>query len=72
MDNYETKYQAKTISNISEVSTVQETIDIKIDNIKEKNIKIESINLNTQPINNFLRRVFQKKFAQKYVKYYAL
>ena len=61
MDNYETKYQAKTISNISEVSTVQETIDIKIDNIKEKNIKIESINLNTQPINNLPSPGISKK-----------
>ena len=36
MDNYETKYQDGTIPNISEVSTIQETIDAKIDNIKKK------------------------------------
>ena len=68
MDNYETKCHAKTISNISEVSTVQETIDIKIDNIKEKNIKIESINLNTQPINNLPSPGISKKIWSKICK----
>ena len=68
MDNYETKYQDGTIPNISEVSTIQETIDGKIDNIKEKNIKIESINLKTQSINNLISSGIPKKNCSKLCK----
>ena len=68
MDNYETKYQDGTIPNISEVSTIQETIDVKIDNIKEKNIKIESINLKTQSINNLISSGIPKKNCSKICK----
>ena len=68
MDNYETKYQDGTIPNISEVSTIQETINEKIDNIKEKNIKIESINLKTQSINNLISSGIPKKNCSKICK----
>ena len=68
MDNYETKYQDGTIPNISEVSTIQETIDAKIDNIKEKNIKIESINSKTQPTNNPISSGIPKKNCSKICK----
>ena len=68
MDNYETKYQDGTIPNISEVSTIQETIDAKIDNIKEKNIKIESINSKTQPTNNPISSGTPKKNCSKICK----
>ena len=68
MVNYEIKYQDGTIPNISEVSTIQETIDVKIDNIKEKNIKIESINLKTQSINNLISSGIPKKNCSKLCK----
>ena len=68
MDKSGTKYQARAIQNISEVSNVQETIDVKIDNIKEKNIKIESINLKTQSINNLISSGIPKKNCSKICK----
>ena len=68
MDNYETKYQDGTIPNISEVSTIQETIDAKIDNIKKKNMKIESINSKTQPTNNPISSGIPKKNCSKICK----
>ena len=68
MDNYETKYQDGTIPNISEVSTIQETIDGKIDNIKEKNVKMESVNLKTRAINNLISSGVPKKNCSKICK----
>ena len=69
MDKSETKYQARVIQNISEVSTVQETIDVKIDNIKDKNIKIENVDLKTQSINNlFSSDISKKKICLKICK----
>ena len=65
MDNYVTKYQAETIPNISEVSTIQETIDVKIYNIKEKNIEKESIKSKTQSINNLLPSGISKTYYSK-------
>ena len=68
MDNYVTKYQAETIPNISEVSTIQETIDVKIYNIKEKNIEKESIKSKTQSINNLLPSGISKTYYSKICK----
>ena len=65
MDNYVTKYQAETIPNISEVSTIQETIDVKIYNIKEKNIEKETIKSKTQSINNLLPSGISKTYYSK-------
>ena len=68
MDNYGTKYQAETIPNISEVSTIQETIDVKIYNIKEKNIEKETIKSKTQSINNLLPSGISKTYYSKICK----
>ena len=72
MDNYVTKHQGETIPNISAVSTIQETIDIKIYNIKEKNIEKESIILKTQSINNLFPSGISKTYHSKICKIFCI
>ena len=61
MDENKTKRSSETSPNISEISTIQTTLDLKINNIKEKNTKTLYINQSTQPINNIFSPNISKK-----------
>ena len=69
MDENKVKRSSQTspnISQISTISTIQTTVDVKIFNIKEINTKTSSINQSTQSINNsFSPNISKKKLLQK-------